>query len=97
MPVLQASHIKPYSEDGTHLVNNGMLLRSDVHTLFDAGYITVTPEYKIEVSSRIRTEFENGRDYYALHGKQLVSLPEKPNLRPSPEFLIWHNEHKYAA
>jgi len=97
LPVLQASHIKPYSEEGTHLVNNGLFLRSDVHTLFDAGYITVTPEYKVEVSSRIRTEFENGRDYYALHGKQLISLPEKSSLLPSRESLIWHNEHRYAA
>lgn len=97
LPVLQASHIKPYSEDGTHLVSNGLLLRSDVHTLFDAGYITITPDYRIEVSGRIKAEFENGRDYYALHGKKLISLPEKPNLCPAEESLIWHNEHKFAA
>jgi putative restriction endonuclease len=97
LPVLQASHIKPYSEEGTHFVNNGLLLRSDIHTLFDAGYITITPDHRVEVSSRIRTEFENGRDYYALHGKELISLPEKKISQPDPELLIWHNEHKFAA
>jgi putative restriction endonuclease len=97
LPVLQASHIKPYSEEGTHLVNNGMLLRSDVHTLFDAGYITVTPDYHVEVSSRIKAEFENGREYYALQGKKLISLPENPKLQPAKELLLWHNEHKFAA
>ena len=44
-----------------------MLLRRDLHTLFDQGYLTVTPDYHIEVSRKIREEFENGKDYYALH------------------------------
>ena len=41
LPVLQASHIRPYSDEGPHHVANGILLRSDLHTLFDRGYITV--------------------------------------------------------
>ena len=41
LPVLEAAHIKPYSQEGTHEPNNGLLLRKDLHTLFDRGYITV--------------------------------------------------------
>jgi putative restriction endonuclease len=91
LPVLQAAHIRPYSEGGDHRVDNGLLLRSDLHTLFDQGYLTVTPDYRIEVSRRIREEFENGRDYYALNGREL-NLPRKRSNQPSPQYLAWHNE-----
>jgi putative restriction endonuclease len=97
LPVLQASHIVPYSENGKHIVSNGLFLRSDIHTLFDAGYLTVTPELNVEVSRRIKEEYQNGREYYALHGKPLISIPQAENLRPSREFLEWHNEHRFAA
>ena len=89
--VLDAAHIKPYSLGGTHEPNNGILLRQDVHTLFDRGYLTVTPEYRVEVSGRIREEFDNGKEYYAIHG-QSIHLPEAAELRPSRRSLIWHNE-----
>ncbi len=96
LPVLQAAHIRPYSEGGEHRVDNGLLLRSDLHTLFDQGYLTVTPEYRVEVSRRIREEFENGRDYYALHGKEM-HLPRKSTDRPSVQFLAWHNHARFRA
>jgi putative restriction endonuclease len=35
LPVLEAAHIRPYVEMGPHRVDNGLLLRSDLHTLFD--------------------------------------------------------------
>lgn len=66
LPALDAAHIKPYSEGGEHKMDNGLLLRKDIHALFDGGYITVTPDFAIEVSRKIREEFENGRDYYKL-------------------------------
>lgn len=89
LPVLQAAHIRPYSRDGPHDPRNGLLLRSDLHTLFDRGYVTVSPDRRFEVSRRIREEFENGREYYRLHG-QPVREPGRPDWRPSPEFLDWH-------
>ncbi|MFH1736676.1 MAG: HNH endonuclease, partial [Actinomycetota bacterium] len=63
LPVLQAAHIKPFSMDGPHNVKNGILLRSDLHILFDGGYITVTPNRQVIVSRSIKEEFKNGRDY----------------------------------
>lgn len=44
LPVLEAAHIKPYAESGPNMISNGLLLRSDLHTLFDHGYLTVTDE-----------------------------------------------------
>lgn len=92
LPVLQASHIKPFSQDGPNEVSNGLLLRSDLHILFDRGYLTVDPQLYVEISSRIKEEFENGREYYALHGKPLVVQPTRLFERPSPEYLDWHNQ-----
>ncbi|HER41092.1 MAG TPA: HNH endonuclease [Salinimicrobium catena] len=92
LPVLEAAHIKPYSESGPNSVNNGLLLRSDLHILFDKGYLTVTKDLHAEVSTRIREEFENGRAYYALHGKRFAVSPAGLSERPAPEYIQWHNE-----
>jgi putative restriction endonuclease len=70
--VLDAAHIRPYGVGGTHDPNNGLLLRQDIHTLFDRGYLTITPELAVEVSRRLKDEFDNGKEYYALHGKQIL-------------------------
>ena len=96
LPVLEAAHIKPYSSGGAHDITNGLLLRSDLHTLFDRGYLTVTPEYRLEVSRRIREEYENGRDYYALSGRELRP-PRITSARPDPVLLGWHNRHRYLG
>jgi putative restriction endonuclease len=97
LPALEAAHIKPFNESGQHSVNNGLLLRSDFHRLFDRGYITVTPEFRIEVSRRLKEEFENGRSYYPFAGHTLSHLPEAPYDRPLKELLIWHNENVFKG
>ena len=48
-PVLEAAHIRPYAEGGEHRIDNGLLLRRDLHRLFDLGYVTVTPDYVFHV------------------------------------------------
>jgi putative restriction endonuclease len=92
LPVLEAAHIKPYASGGKHELSNGLLLRSDLHKLFDLGYITVDPvSCKVVVSRRIKEEFENGRDYYALHGTTL-QRPSDPVALPSLANLGFHAE-----
>ena len=97
LPVLQAAHIKPYSKSGPNLTKNGILLRSDMHILFDKGYMTVSNDHLVEVSQRIREEYENGKEYYAYHGKELNNLPKEHSDRPSREFLQWHQEEIYLG
>jgi putative restriction endonuclease len=92
LPVLEAAHIKAYAESGPHAISNGLLLRSDMHKLFDAGYITVTKEYRVEISRRIREEFKNGKEYYQYHGKPLVYLPERDFNKPDEAYIQWHND-----
>jgi len=95
LPVLEAAHIIPYSIAGHNETNNGLLLRADLHKLFDSGYITVTDKYIIETSRKIKEEFENGRDYYKFHGQKLVSLPKSIYDLPDRDNLRWHNDNVF--
>jgi putative restriction endonuclease len=96
LPVLEACHIKPYTESGPHDITNGLLLRSDLHILFDQGYMTITEDLRVEVSGRIKEEFENGRDYYVFQGQPLVTLPSREREQPSSEFIHWHNQNVFS-
>ena len=89
LPVLQAAHIVPVSEGGQHQLDNGLLLRSDVHTLFDRGYISVTPERKVLVSRKLKDDFDNGEPYLPLAGYQ-IHVPDGEAEQPAKEFLEWH-------
>lgn len=97
LPALEAAHIKPFSKSGPNLTQNGLLMRSDLHKLFDLGYMTVTPKLHVEISRKIKEEYENGRDYYVLHGRQLAVIPAALKDRPSDLFLQWHNQNAYLG
>ncbi len=96
LPVLEAAHIRDFHDVQVHRLDNGILLRADIHKLFDAGYVTVTPEYRFEVSRKIKEQFENGRDYYKLHGSP-IRLPPHFTDRPSVDSLVWHNEQRFLG
>lgn len=97
LPVLQASHIKPYADSGPHEIQNGLLLRADLHILFDQGYLTVTEDHFIEASKHMKEDFDNGEDYLELHGQNLITLPDNTVEHPSPKYLTWHNENVYLS
>jgi putative restriction endonuclease len=96
LPALEAAHIRPYGDGGEHEAYNGLLFRRDIHSLFDAGYVTVTPDLRFEVSKRIREEFENGRHYYALHGTE-IERPTNVTHEPARTALVWHNENRFKG
>lgn len=96
LPVLDAAHIRAYASGGEHAVSNGLALRSDLHRLFDRGYVTVDEELRFVVGSRLKAEFDNGRSYYSLHGKPLA-LPPDAALRPSPSATSWHRERAFLG
>ncbi len=95
-PVLDAAHIKPFSLVKEHSLSNGLLLRKDIHKLFDDGYVTVTPDKRFLVSKAIRAEFENGRDYYALDGT-VIREPLSVEARPAKEYLEWHAAERFKG
>jgi putative restriction endonuclease len=84
----------PYAE-GEFTLSTMYSFKAYLHALFDAGYHYYS-NYQIEVSHRIKEEFENGRDYYRHHGHQ-IRLPQKSEMAPSPQFLSWHNENIYRG
>jgi hypothetical protein len=85
--VLKAAHILPYAGRRTNHVQNGLLLRADLHTLFDLGLIAVdTRDYCLVVSEKLR-----GTEYEALAGSPL-RLPRLPGHRPSDDVLDRHRE-----
>jgi putative restriction endonuclease len=96
LPILDAAHIQPYAEGGEHDVTNGLLLRTDIHRLFDLGYVTVSSDGCFEVGRRLREDFENGRHYYAMHGHRL-SLPLNPLQRPAYKALEWHQMNRFLG
>jgi len=101
LPVLDAAHIRPFAEGGTHDVRNGILLRTDIHRLFDQGLVTVTPDYRFVVSDRLRRDYSNGRAYYDLQREiekaGIIHLPADHALHPDPVVLEWHRREKFVA
>ena len=97
LPVLEAAHIVPYANEGTHDVRNGLLLRADFHKLFDAGLVSVTPDLTIQISPRIREAWLNGKVYYRLHNQPLAVMPVNPLHRPDPDRLNWHFKNVFQA
>lgn len=98
VPVLQASHIRPFADVEHHEITNGLALRSDIHILFDQGYVTVTPDYRFEVSPRLREDFDNGQVYYDYSQKRpRILLPGDPAQLPNREHLDWHSANIFKT
>lgn len=91
LPVLDAAHIRPWADGGRHELPNGLPLRSDLHRLFDLGFVTVRPNGRFAVSPRLREDYSNGRVYYDLHD-QAIATPTDTASAPDPAVLEWHND-----
>lgn len=85
--VLQAAHINPYRGRRSQLVCNGILLRADLHLLYDAHLMSVDPDsLRVVLSDRL-----DGSDYCGLLGVRLHE-PELQSLRPDPRLLDIHHQ-----
>lgn len=94
LPALEAAHIRPFAKEGPHEVRNGLLLRADLHRLFELGYLTVTPDHCLEVSNRLRDDYHNGKSYYPLRGGR-ICIPKNASDRPTSDLLEWHNQNVF--
>jgi hypothetical protein len=82
---LEAAHIRPYRGAHTNETRNGILLRADIHNLFDYGIVGVDPEaMKVVLNQRARES-----KYASLLGQQL-RLPDDPKCQPDRELLLRH-------
>lgn len=85
--VLEAAHVHPYQGSLTNDVRNGILLRSDIHTLFDCGLITIdttVDPWLVLVDASL-----NGSDYAPLHGRP-IRLPKRAEDRPCKTAIDMH-------
>lgn len=96
-PVLDAAHIHPYQGPSSNHIQNGLILTKEFHALFDRGYVTVTPDYRVRVSPLLRADFRNGRRYYPYDGQPLAKLPQAAAAMPSREALAWHGASVFKA
>jgi hypothetical protein len=83
--LLDAAHIVPYRGTHTDLLTNGLLLRTDLHTLFDRHLLTVTSDHVVHVSPTVADA-----EYAQYDGHPFIA-PE-PGSAPLAVFLQHHNE-----
>jgi len=82
--VLEAAHIRPYRNEECHHISNGLLLRSDIHVLFDKGLITIDENREIRVATDLM------KSEYAPFDHLQLRLPVKPDCHPSKAALAIH-------
>lgn len=75
--VLQAAHIIPYRGAATDRVENGLLLRADIHDLFDLGKLDFDDEWRVRLHDDLRDSL-----YEELEGRAL-RMPREARQRPS--------------
>lgn len=98
LPALEAAHIRSYSRGGPHQVANGMTLRSDLHRLYDRGYVGVDPSYRLRVSPRLRSDYGNGVDLYDRERRgEVIRLPERVTDLPDRAALEWHMDSVFLS
>lgn len=79
--LLEAAHIQPHAEEPNYRASNGLLLRADIHTLFDLNLLTVDPRYRIQLAPVLM-----GSEYKVYHN-QPIHLPDLPSEMPSDTAL----------
>lgn len=83
--VLQGSHIIPYLGAKTDHPSNGILLRVDIHKLFDSHYLSINPDTnKVEISPVLKNT------YYEKLAGQLLRRPKSKTERPNHKALSKH-------
>ncbi len=89
--MLEAAHIFSFKGTETDKIPNGILLRADIHTLFDLGLISINPKnYLIQVSDKIITD-----EYYSILNNKKINLPTRAEDYPDINSLKYHFENVF--
>ena len=79
--VLEAAHIVPYRGRKSNVASNGILLRADLHTLFDLGHLSLCPvTLTVQIAPAINAE-------YGKYSGRPLELPSSPQDRPDPYMI----------
>ncbi len=99
--LLTASHIIPWAKDSRNRTNprNGLCLNALHDRAFDSGLMTVTPDYRVRISRTLEavSDAEGGlvRRLFTGYEGHKITLPDR--FAPDPEFLKYHNEHRFQS
>lgn len=97
--LLTASHIVPWSEDVKNRTNprNGLCLNAIHDRAFDCGLLTVTPELRVKISTKVKRNSGDGaaRDFLLRFENASISRPRR--FAPGADFLRYHNERIFVA
>jgi predicted restriction endonuclease len=86
-PLLEAAHIIPHALETNYATSNGLLLRADIHTLFDLHLIAVDADGRVAVSRSLEWT-----EYAQFRGRRLVAIPSDEGARPAPDQLKRHHD-----
>lgn len=97
--LLNASHIIPWSKDEANRVNprNGLCLNAIHDRAFDRGLLTVTPDYKVKISSSVKQKTPNTalQDFLLRYDGVEINKPER--FLPELKFLEYHNSNIFQT
>lgn len=97
--LLIAGHIKPWKDDVTNRLNlrNGISINGLHDKAFDVGLITITPDYKIRISSVLKkqSKIQIIKNYFLRYDNKKIILPSRSS--PDKEFLRYHNDVRFIA
>lgn len=94
--LLIASHIRPWGLDESNRLNpcNGIAINALHDKAFEKGLMTITSDYKIQISESLLNNFDTSiRDYFVKYHNKQVILPHR--FLPNIEFLKYHNEERF--
>jgi hypothetical protein len=84
LPLLDAAHINPYAEGGEYETCNGIILRTDIHTLFDEGLLMISPkDLIVQIHDSVRDKY-----YRMFHKRRKVFQPSSPKHHIRKDYLL---------
>jgi putative restriction endonuclease len=96
--LLVAGHIRPWGVDEKNRMNpqNGIAINALHDKAFEAGLITILPNYKIKASSILtRSKDKSIKEYFLMYDNQSIILPKR--FYPAKEFLEYHNDVRFKT
>lgn len=98
--LLIAGHIRPWGVDTANRLNpsNGIAINALHDKAFEAGLLTITPDYKIRISSALKEQEKNNivyQEYFLKYHLEKIILPSK--FLPDRDFLDYHNNQRFIS
>ncbi|MGC4042263.1 MAG: HNH endonuclease [Armatimonas sp.] len=90
--IVDAAHVMPFARFHNDDPRNGIALCKNHHWGFDRGWFTITEEYRVRRSGRIK----GGYDLYLTNGAPLL-LPTDTQYAPASEALFWHSKNVFLG